>query len=193
MTITRRPARGGKRGHEPRGIIDARAERAWELHLDHRSQREIAAELSITQVAVCKILRRKGDQHAAAFRDDHERREAVAYARNGRLYRESLDGYKRSQTDETWRRRRETTGADGVPRPILNEAEVHTRDGDPRYLEQAGRALEREITLLGGGRRGGRARGGAEPDPAAARLRLARRLDRLTAASDPAPLAGDPE
>jgi DNA-binding CsgD family transcriptional regulator len=180
MSRTRRRVRRGKGGNEPRPMISAREARVWELVVEGQPQRAIAAQLGITQAAVSKIWRRVADRLAAELRDANVRREVLLQARNDRLYREGMDAYVRSQADGTRRRRREVTGADGLPATTVNEADVCTRDGDPRFLEQIGRALDRERQLLADRRLAatGDARR-APADPAAARLRLASRLDRL--------------
>jgi hypothetical protein len=174
-------------------VIDERAQRAWDLRVQGRTQREIAAALRVSQSAVCKILRRVGKRVAAEHAAARARAAALVAARNERLYREATDGFARSQTDETWRRQRQTLAADGSRGPSLVETETHSRDGDCRFLEQAGRVLEREITLLGLDGHGRSARAGSDPDPTAARQRLASRLARLAAGLGAGTVAGDPE
>jgi hypothetical protein len=195
MSSAARPRRrrGGRGGFERSEVIDDRAQRAWDLRVGGQSQREIAAALRVSQSAVCKILRRVGDQVAVEQAAARARAAALVAARNERLYREATDGFTRSQTDETWRRQRQTVAADGSRGPGTVETETHARDGEPRFLEQAGRALEREIQILGLGGRDRRDRGGADADPAAARQRLAGRLARLAAGLRPGPVAGDAE
>lgn len=65
-----------------------------------------------------------------------------AIAREEHLHREALRGFERSQRDQTRRRSRQITRPDGGVTTVI-EADVTVRDGDPRFLEQAGRALER--------------------------------------------------
>ena len=139
------------------------------------SQREIAAALHISQAAVSKMLRRTGDGLAAEQQDARARVRARLAARYEYMYREAVKGYERSQAERTRRKKRQVT----TPGHPTLEADSVARDGDPRFLEQAGRALEREAQLHG------LARGDADPqrdvdgDPEEARRRLASRLARL--------------
>jgi transcriptional regulator with XRE-family HTH domain len=186
------PARGGKGGVEPRAVIDAREERAWALRVDYgKSHREIAAELGVSQPAVTKLLRRVSDRYAKDQTDVPRRWCALLVARHERLYRRSVEGYEQSQTEETRRRQRQTTPANGSGGASVVEVEGRSRVGDPGFLEQAGRALERIARLLGleaGDRRAG-SRTGA--DPTEARRRLARHLADLAARVGPDALASD--
>ena len=182
---TRRGAGGGSRGgvggHAPRAVIESRAVQAWELDAAGYAQREIATLLHVTQPAVCKMLRRMADTLIATQRDDQARQRVRLIARNDRLYREALRAYERSQQTQTRRRQRQTAAADGTPGATVLDAEVRERDGDPRFLEQAGRAVDRAVALHGLDPSGRRADGAPDGDPPAARDRLARVLDRVAA------------
>lgn len=185
MAARRRPHRGGAGGFEPRAIVASRAQRAWDLEAMGRTQREIAQELGVTQPAVSKILRRVADQLAVERRTDEEQQRVRVSHRFEFLYREAVRGYERSQHDRTTRRQRQVTADDGTTASTIVEATVFTRDGDPRFLEQAGRAMERLAELNGWTHEPGRTRGATEADPAAARDRIAGQLDRLATAVDP--------
>ena len=191
MTRSRRPHRGGARGHEPFAIVHARAQRAWDLDAAGWSQRAIATELHVSQAAVSKILRRVADRAAAQLRDDEARQLVKALNRETYLYREAVRGYERSQQEQTRRRQRQVTDANGVVLRGVIEAEAMARDGDPRFLEQAGRALERAAAL--NGLTHGRSRPTTGGDPDAVRRRLASQLDRLAAVAPAPPVARDPE
>jgi hypothetical protein len=195
VTTPSRPRRrrGGRGGFERPEVIDDRAQRAWDLRVQGRSQRDIAGALHVSQSAVCKMLHRMGERVAAEQAAARARSAALLTARNEWLYGEATDGFNRSQTDETWRRQRQTVAADGSRGPGTVETETHSRDGEPRFLDQVGRALDREIRLLELGGRDRRDRGGAEPDPTAARQRLAGRLARLAAGLALGPLDDEPE
>jgi len=188
---TRRPHRGGAGGHEPAAVVHTRAQRAWDLDAAGWSQREIARELQVSQAAVSKILRRIADRGAAQLRDDETRQLVKALNRESFLYREAVRGYERSQQDQTRRRQRQVTDARGNVLRGIVEADVRVRDGDPRFLEQAGRALERAALL--NGLTHGRSRPTPRGDPDTVRRRLASQLDRLAAAVAATPVARDPE
>jgi len=179
MSSRRRPHRGGVGGFEPRPVIAARAHRAWELAVLGWSQREIAADLQVSQAAVSRMLRRTAEALAADDRDAHGRLRARLMARHEHVFKEALRGYERSQTERTRRRQRQVTGAEGRDQRTTIEADVVARDGDPRFLEQAGRALEREAQLFGLDGGDARHREVAAYDPEEARRRLAGRLARL--------------
>jgi hypothetical protein len=194
MRAKRTPAaRGGKGGVEPRPIIEAREERAWALRVEGRSHREIAAELGVSQPAVSKLLRRVSTRYGKDQADVPGHWCALLIARHERLYRRSVEGYEHSQTEETRRRQRQTTAADGIGGASVVEVEGRSRVGDPGFLEQAGRALERIARLLGLERRDRRPESGAGTDPTEARRRLTRHLADLAARIGPDALAGDPE
>ena len=57
-TARRAPARGGQQGYEPPVTRMRRDERLLELALERWSQRQIAAEVGLTQAGVSKALRR---------------------------------------------------------------------------------------------------------------------------------------
>ena len=57
-TARRAPARGGQQGYEPPVTRMRRDERILELALERWSQRQIAAEVGLTQGGVSKALRR---------------------------------------------------------------------------------------------------------------------------------------
>jgi hypothetical protein len=185
------PTRGGKGGVEPRAVIDAREARAWALRVDGNSHREIAAELGVSQPAVSKLLRRVSDRYAKDQTDMPGRWCALLIARHERLYRRSVEGYEHSQTEETRRRQRQTTAANGSGGASIVEVEGRSRAGDPGFLEQAGRALERIARLLGLERGDGRAGSRASADPTEARRRLTRHLADLAARVDPDKVVGD--
>ena len=158
-----------------------------------RSQREIAAELGVSQPAVSRMLRRMADALAEERRTDDARQRARLSHRHDYLYREAVRGYERSQQDKTTRRQRQVTNADGQTESTIAEVSVTTRDGDPRFLEQAGRAAERQATLNGWNHEAGRPRAATDADPAAARDRVAGQLDRLAATVSPASVARSTE
>jgi DNA-binding CsgD family transcriptional regulator len=191
MTTRRRPHRGGVGGYEPRSVVETRAERVWALDAEGRSQREIARELGVSQAAVSKILRRVADRISVERRDDLERRRARALNREHHLYRMSLLLLEQSRRDQTRRRQRQITDANGRVLRAVIEAEVRERDGDPRFLEQAGRALERAATLDGFTH--GPFVSTPDHDPGAVRERLASQLDRLAAAVHTASVGERPE
>ena len=189
----RRSGRGGVGGHEPRAVIESRAQQAWDLDAAGYSQREIAGKLQVSQAAVSKILRRVADRLLADRHADAERARMRLLARNDYLYREAMRGFERTQQPQTRRRQRQTTRADGAPGPAVIEAEVKERDGDPRFLDQAGRAVERGLALHGLDRPARRAQPPAPAAPAAGRDGLAGHLAEVVAGGSVGDTDGAPE
>jgi predicted transcriptional regulator len=169
--------------------------RAWELDTAGYTQREIAAALQVSQPAVCKMLRRTADRLIAARQADQARQQVRLAARNDRIYRESLRAYERSQQNQTRRRQRQILGADGAATRSIIDADVRERDGDPRFLEQAGRALERAVTIHGLDRQPRRPHPVPPEDSTAIRERLARVLgaEASRGPAGPAPPPAEPE
>ena len=138
MSPRRLPHRGGANGFEPRAVIKTRAHRAWDLEAMGRSQREIAAELGVSQPAVSRMLRRMADALAEERRIDDARQRARLSNRHDYLYREAVRGYERSQHDQTTRRQRQVTNADGQTESTIAEVSVTTRDGGPALPRTGG-------------------------------------------------------
>lgn len=137
-----RPHTGGRGGFEPRSLIREREARVVDLSNCGRSQREIAGEVGISQVAVCKILRRVEDRLLATMHRERFRMLARQYMRTEHVYRQSQAGWERSCADRQRRRQRLMTARGPVPREyevveVWNEAQA----GDPRFLREKLRAL----------------------------------------------------
>jgi len=125
----RRRGRGGQGGHEPRARIRTRELRALELATLGWSQHQIAADLGISQAAVSKILKRIELQKARhTLRLEH-------------LFAEAMRAWGESKTDTTRRRQRKTQGGQAGTGSTIAEVVVENEHGDPRYLDQARKAL----------------------------------------------------
>ncbi|MGH7555869.1 MAG: hypothetical protein ACREMQ_22940, partial [Longimicrobiales bacterium] len=146
----RRRGRGGQGGHEPRARIRTREIRAMELTVQGWSQDRIATDLGVSQAAVSKILRRVELRVLRELTAVVERQKARHTLRLEHLFAEAMGAWERSKTDTTRRRQRKThgTGAAGAAATL---AEIITEDhhGDPRYLEEARKALADHRKLWG--------------------------------------------
>ena len=71
-TARRAPARGGQQGYEPPVTRMRRDERILELALERWSQRQIAAEVGLTQGGVSKALRRIFTRQLATLTEETE-------------------------------------------------------------------------------------------------------------------------
>ena len=71
-TARRTPARGGQQGYEPPVTRMRRDERILELALERWSQRQIAAEVGLTQGGVSKALRRIFTRQLATLTEETE-------------------------------------------------------------------------------------------------------------------------
>ena len=71
-TARRAPARGGQQGYEPPVTRMRRDERLLDLALERCSQRQIAAEVGLTQGGVSKALRRIFTRQLATMTEETE-------------------------------------------------------------------------------------------------------------------------
>jgi DNA-binding CsgD family transcriptional regulator len=138
--------RGGKGGHEPRSRIRLREVQVLEQILDGRRQHQIATALNISQPAVSKIARRLEERLLAdvAFKVDRQR--ARQTLRLEFIYQESIGAWHASKQESLRRRQRKADGGDGG---TIAEIVSENRDGDPRYLDEARRALADLRTIWG--------------------------------------------
>ncbi len=137
----RRRGRGGQGGHEPRPRIRMRELRAIELATLGRSQPAIAADLGVSQAAVSKILKRVELRLLRELADTVERQKARHTLRLEHLFAEAMQAWAQSKTDTTRRRQRKTQGGQAGTGATVSEIVVENHHGDPRYLEQARKAL----------------------------------------------------
>ncbi len=147
-TPRRRRGRGGQRGHEPRARICTREVRAMELRVQGWSQPQIAADLGITQAAVCKLLKRIETRHLRELTETLGRQRARQALRLEHLFAEAMRAWNESKADSTRRRQRQTQGS-GSAGATVAEIVVENQHGDPRYLDEARKLLADSRKLLG--------------------------------------------
>ena len=147
MTTRRRRPRGGKGGSEPRTHVRLREVQALQAILEGRSQHEIARTLGVSQPAVSKMLKRIEERQLSDVTWRVERQRARHSLRLEYLYSEAIRAWRASQEDALRRRQRKTDGA-GSPSTVA-EVISERQHGDPRYLEEARRALADLRTLWG--------------------------------------------
>jgi len=133
--------RGGKDGHEPRMRIQTREMRALELSVQGSTQRQISEELGVSQPAVSKMLSRLEERFAREVVATLDRHRAKQTMRLEHHYSESMRAWTESKQDSTVRRQRKGQDATGRAGPSVAELIVENQHGDPRYLEQARKAL----------------------------------------------------
>jgi hypothetical protein len=107
--------------------------------LEGRSQHQIAAALGISQPAVSKILRRVEERLLADVAWKVERQRARHTVRLEFIYGEALHAWQASKLETLRRRQRKTEGGTGGA--TIAEIVSENRDGDPRYLDEARKAL----------------------------------------------------
>lgn len=132
--------RGGKGGSEPRARIRLREIRVMEQILEGRTQHQIAESLDISQPAVSKIVRRMEERLLADVALKVERQRARHTLRLEHMYAESMRAWGASQQDATRRRQRKSEGV-GAGGSTFAELVSENRHGDPRYLDEARKAL----------------------------------------------------
>ena len=140
-TPRRRRGRGGQAGHEPRPRIRTRELRALELATLGRSQPAIAADLGVSQAAVSKILKRVELRLLRELADTVERQKARQTLRLEHLFAEAMQAWTDSKADRTRRRQRKTQAGSGGTGATVAEIVIENHHGDPRYLDQARKAL----------------------------------------------------
>jgi predicted transcriptional regulator len=121
--------------------VRTRELRATELANLGWSQHQIAEDLGISQAAVSKIIQRVELRVLRELADTVERQKAQQSLRIAHLYAEAMKAWEQSKSDTTRRRQRKTDGGRGGTGATVAEMVVQTHHGDPRYLEQARKAL----------------------------------------------------
>jgi hypothetical protein len=148
-TPRRRRGRGGQGGHEPRTRIRIRELRAMELTVLGWPQHQIAADLGISQAAVSKTLKRVELRVLRELTAVVDRQKARHTLRLEYLFAEAIRAWDQSKADTTRRRQRKTqSGSDGAGATIA-EIVSENQHGDPRYLDEARKALADHRKLWG--------------------------------------------
>jgi transposase len=144
----RRRGRGGQGGHDPRARIRTRELRAMELAVLGWSQPQIATDLGITQAAVSKLLKRVETRLLRELAQTVQRQKARQTLRLEHLFAEAMRAWTASKADTTRRRQRQTHGGDAAGETVA-ELVVENQHGDPRYLDEARKALADQRKLWG--------------------------------------------
>lgn len=132
--------RGGKGGHEPRSRVRLREAQVLEYILEGRTQHQIADALGISQPAVSKIVRRVEDRLLADLAYKADRQRARQTLRLEHVYGQAMQAWQDSK-QEGLRRRQRKTEHDGGTGSTVAELISENRHGDPRYLDEARKAL----------------------------------------------------
>ena len=108
--------------------------------LEGRTQHSIATALGISQPAVSKIARRVEERLLADQACKVERHRARHTFRLEHIYGQAMQGWQDSK-QEGLRRRQRKTEHDGGTGSTVAELISENRHGDPRYLDEARKAL----------------------------------------------------
>jgi hypothetical protein len=111
-----------------------------ELVLDGCTQQQIAETVGISQPAVSKMVRRIEDKLTADLSYKAERQRARQTLRLEHIYGQAMHAWQDSK-QEGLRRRQRKTEHDGGPGSTVAELISENRHGDPRYLDEARKAL----------------------------------------------------
>ena len=133
-TARRTPARGGQQGYEPPVTRMRRDERILELALERWSQRQIAAEVGLTQGGVSKALRRIFTRQLATMTEETEASRVKLVLLAERRARAAREGHARSQADVTTRRQRKVAAGGGAAATTVVELDTQSAAGNPTYL-----------------------------------------------------------
>lgn len=141
MTVRRRSkGRGGKGGHEPRTRLRLREAQVLEHLLEGRTQHQIAEALGISQPAVSKIVRRVEERLLADLAYRVERQRARQTLRLDHIYGQAMQAWQNSKQEGLRRRQRKTEHDSGTGSTVA-ELISENRHGDPRFLDEARKAL----------------------------------------------------
>ena len=141
MTARRRgKGRGGKGGHEPRSRVRLREAQVLELLLEGHTQHHIAETSGISQPAVSKIARRIDERLLADLSQKVERHRARQTLRLEHIYGQAMQAWQDSKQEGLRRRQRKTEHEGGTGSTVA-ELISENRHGDPRYLDEARKAL----------------------------------------------------
>jgi transcriptional regulator with XRE-family HTH domain len=112
------------------------------------SQPQIARDLGISQAAVSKILKRIETRQLREWAETLGRQRVKQTLRLEHVFAEAMGGWHESKADTTRRRQRQTLGGDGAEATVA-ELVVENQHGDPRYLDEARKALADQRKLWG--------------------------------------------
>ena len=132
--------RGGKGGHEPQSRVRLRETQVLEHILEGHTQHQIAHALGISQPAVSKIARRVEERLLADLAYKAERQRARQTLRLDYIYSQSIQAWQDSKQEGLRRRQRKTEHDSGTGSTVA-ELISENRHGDPRYLDEARKAL----------------------------------------------------
>ena len=148
-TARRAPARGGQQGYEPPVTRMRRDERILDLALERCSQRQIAADVGLTQGGVSKALRRIFTRQLATMTEETEASRVKLVLLAERRARAAREGHARSQADVTTRRQRKVAAGGGAAATTVVELDTQSAAGNPTYLAVEQRSDEFAAKLLG--------------------------------------------
>ena len=148
-TARRTPARGGQQGYEPPVTRMRRDERILDLVVERWSQRQIAAEVGLTQGGVSKALRRILTRQLTTLTEEGEAYRLKLVLLAERRARAAREGHARSQADVTTRRQRKVAAGGGAAATTVVELDTQSAAGNPTYLAVEQRSDEFAAKLLG--------------------------------------------
>jgi hypothetical protein len=108
--------------------------------LEGHTQHHIAETLGISQPAVSKIARRVEERLLADLSQKVERHRARQTLRLEHIYGQAMQAWQESKQEGLRRRQRKTEQAGGTGSTVA-ELISENRHGDPRYLDEARKAL----------------------------------------------------
>ena len=122
---------------------------SWTWPSSRWSQRQIAADVGLTQGGVSKALRRILTRRQATLTQEGEAYRVKLVLLAERRARTAREGHARSQADVTTRRQRKVAAGGGAAATTVVEFETQSAASNPTYLAVEQRCDEFAAKLLG--------------------------------------------
>lgn len=135
-------------GGVPREILRERERRSWDLRQKGWTHERIAVELNLERSTVSKILGRVSKRYNDHIIEAMAEERATQVARLNLIVDESMRAWERSKTPTKKARKQHTGTAVGTGTELV-ETRLEDRDGDPRYLDTAMKAMADIRRILG--------------------------------------------
>lgn len=141
-------------GGVPREVLRERERVSWDLRQRGWTHERISVELNLERSTVSKILNRVSKRYNDHIIEAMAEERATQVARLNLIVDESMRAWERSKAAKKLARKQQTgSSGSGTGSPVRSSEVVETRledrDGDPRYLDTAMKAMADIRRILG--------------------------------------------